>query len=401
MKYDFDEVIDRHGTFSMKWDCRDFHVMLGLTERFDEDTIPIHTADMDFRCAKPIQEALQKVVDHNIYGYTGIFPPGYAQRYYDAVTGWFQRHYAWTIRPQEIIYINGTVEAIRQCIRVFTQPGEGVMINRPVYTPFTGTILQEKRTVVNSPLEDDGTGYYTFTFEDLERKAALPETKLLLLCNPQNPTGRIFTDQELLEVARICRKHNVVIAADEIHCDLIRKGQVFHPIATVAGPEGIVSMTSLNKTFNIAGLQASNIVIQDPALMERYQANADRITPNPFTVAATVAAYNEGEEWLSQVKDYLDDNIDFTLEFFAKHLPKVRIRKPDGTYILWMDFRGTGLSAEEIHKRIYVQANVMLEGGAQFDPERGAGFERMCVPTRRSLLKEALERIAAQFTDVK
>ncbi len=400
MKYDFDEVIDRHNTFSMKWDCRGFHVTLGLTERFDEDTIPIHTADMDFRCAKPIQDALQKVVDHNIYGYTGTFLPGYGMCYYEAITGWFKRHHDWDIKPEEIIYINGTVEAIRQCICAFTEPGEGVMINRPIYTPFTSTILSTKRKVVNSPLINDGSGYYTVDFDDFERKAADANTKLFLLCNPHNPTGRIFTDEELRRMAEICRRHGVVIASDEIHGDLIRKESVFHPIAKVAGTKGIVSLTSLNKTFNIAGLQASNIVIQDPELFRIYRERASHITPNPFTVAATVAAYNEGQEWLDQVNEYLDGNIDFALDFFKKHMPKVKIRRPDGTYILWMDFRDTGLSPEEIHKRIYVQANVMLEGGPQFDPERGAGFERMCVPTRRSLLKEALERIAAQFTDV-
>ena len=401
MKYDFDEVIDRHGTYSLKWDCRDFHVKLGLTDRFDRDTIPVHTADMDFRCAEPIRLALRKVTDHTIYGYTGTFPPGFGMRYYEAIMGWFDRHYGWKIKPEEIIYINGTVEAIRQCILAFTEPGDGVMITRPVYTPFTSTILHTKRTVVNSPLQNDGEGYYTVDFDDFEAKAADEKTKLFLLCNPHNPTGRIFTDEELLKMAEICRRHNVIIAADEIHGDLIRRESVFHPIATVAGPEGIASLTSLNKTFNIAGLQASNIVIQDAELMQRYRAGASFITPNPFTVAATVAAYNEGQEWLDQVRDYLDGNIDFTLDFFRRNLPEVKIRRPDGTYILWMDFRGTGLSPEEVHKRIYVQANVMLEGGPAFDPERGAGFERMCVPTRRSLLRAALDRIGYQFNGVK
>lgn len=398
MKYDFDAVIDRHGTFSMKWDCPSFHVMLGLTERFDADTIPIHTADMDFRCAKPIQDAVMRVAEHNIYGYTGAFPSDYGMTYFDAVTGWFKRRHNWEIKPQEIIYINGTVEAIRQCIYAFTEPGDGVLINRPIYTPFTGTILGTGREVVNSPLINND-GYYEIDFADFERKAAQERTKLFLLCNPHNPTGRIWSDEDLLRMAEICRRHNVVIAADEIHEDLIRRGNVFHPIATVAGPEGIVSLTALNKTFNIAGLQASNIVIQDEAVMERYRKGASFITPNPFTVAATVAAYNEGEEWLEQVIDYLDDNIDFVLDFLKTRMPKVRVRKPEGTYILWMDFRDYGLSAQEIHKRIYVDANVMLEGGPQFDPERGAGFERMCLCTRRSLLKEALERIAAQFPE--
>ncbi|MBR2737269.1 MAG: pyridoxal phosphate-dependent aminotransferase [Lachnospiraceae bacterium] len=400
MKYDFDEVIDRHNTFSMKWDCREIHVILGITPRFDEDTIPIHTADMDFRCCEPIQRALRAVTDHNIYGYTGVFPGGYGQTYYDAVIGWFKRRHDWDIKAEEIVYANGTMEAIRSCIEAFTEPGDGIMITRPVYTPFTGTILKTRREVVNSPLVDrEGNGFYEVDYEDFEAKAALPSTKMFLLCSPQNPTGRIFTDEELLKMAEICRRHDVLIVADEIHGDLIRRGNVFHPIAKVAGPEGIITCTALNKTFNIAGLQATNIVIQDPALLDTYRKNANFVLPNPFTAAATVAAYNEGEEWLEQLIDYLDDNIDFVIDFFREHMPKVKIRRPEGTYILWMDFRDYGLTGDEIRERIYEKANVMLESGPQFDPERGEGFERMCVPTRRSLLKEALERIAAQFPE--
>ena len=397
MKYNFDEVIDRHDTFSMKWDCPEFHINLGVTERFDSDTIPIHTADMDFRCAEPIRKALQKVVDHNIYGYTAAFPFGTGMKYYDAVTGWFSRRNSWEIKPEEIIYCNGTVEAIRNAIIALTSPGDGVMINRPIYTPFTSTIQRTGRTVVNSPLINND-GYYTIDFDDFEQKAADEKTKLLLLCHPHNPTGRIWTDSELIKMADICRRHGVIIVADEIHGDLIRRGNVFRPIVTVAGPEGIITCTALNKTFNIAGLQATNIVIQDPALMERYRQGANMITPNPFTVAATIAAYNEGEEWLQQLNEYLDGNIDWVLDFLREKMPKVRCRRPEGTYIMWLDFRDYGLSAEEIHKRIYVDANVMLEGGKMFDPERGAGFERICVPTRRALLSEAMNRIAAQFS---
>ena len=398
MKYNFDEIIDRHDTFSMKWDCRELHVMLGITPRFDEDTIPIHTADMDFRCCEPIQRALRKVTDHNIYGYTGAFPFGTGMKYYDAICGWFKRRMDWDISPDQITYINGTMEAIRSCIEVFSEPGDGVLITRPVYTPFTGTILKTGRQVVNSPLINND-GWYEIDFEDFERKAALESTKIFLLCNPHNPTGRIWSDEDLIRLADICRKNHVVIVADEIHGDLIRRESVFHPIAKVAGPEGIITCTALNKTFNIAGLQATNMVFQDKSLHEEYMKKANHITPNPFTAAATVAAYNEGEEWLEQLIDYLDGNIDFVINWFKEHMPKVKIHRPEGTYILWMDFRDYGLTAEEIRERIYVRANVMLESGNQFDPERGDGFERMCVPTRRSLLKKALERIEAQFPE--
>lgn len=397
MHYNFDEVIERHGTFSMKWDYPEFLKKYGVTERFDADTIPIHTADMDFRCAKPIQDAVMQLAQHNIYGYTAAFNEGIGLKYYEAVTGWFKRKYDWSIAPEQMLYVNGTIEAIKIAIRTFSKPGDGVLINRPIYSPFTSSIEGAGRVVVNSPLKEVGqAGNYTVDFEDFERKAAEPHTKIFLLCSPHNPTGRIWTDEELLQMAQICRKHQVVIVADEIHGDLIRKDSVFHPIVKVAGPEGIVTCTAVNKTFNLAGLQATNVVIQDSALFAKFLPNCF-VVPNPFTVAAVIAAYNEGEQWLEQLKDYLDGNIDWVLQFLKERMPKVRCYRPAGTYILWLDFRAYGLTAEEIHKRIYVDANVVLEGGLMFDPENGAGFERVCVPTRRALLAEAFERIAQQF----
>lgn len=397
MKYDFDEVIERHGTFSMKWDYPEFLKTFGVTERFDSDTIPIHTADMDFRCAKPIQDAVMALAQHNIYGYTAAFTESCGMKYYDAVTGWFDRKYGWKIDPHEVIYVNGTIEALKIAIRTFTKPGEGVLINRPIYSPFSSSIEGLGRVVVNSPLKEEGAdGHYVVDYEDFEKKAADENTKMFILCHPHNPTGRIWTDEELKKMADICRRHGVIIASDEVHADLIRKDSVFHPLATVVGPEGVISCTALNKTFNLAGLQATNVIIQDKKLYDQYFPNAF-VVPNPFTVAATIAAYNEGEEWLEQVNAYLDDNIDWVLNFLHERMPKVRCYRPEGTYILWMDFRAYGLTAEEIHKKIYIDANVVLEGGLGFDPENGAGFERVCVPTRRSLLAEAFERIAKQF----
>lgn len=400
MQYNFDEVIDRHGTYSMKWDYPKFLQTFGVTERFDADTIPIHTADMDFRCAKPIQDAVTALAQHNIYGYTAAFAESCGMKYYDAVTGWYARRYHWKVDASEVIYVNGTIEAIKIAIRTFTEPGDGVLLNRPIYSPFTSSIEGLGRVVVNSPLKEEGDcGHYVVDYEDFERKAADPKTKLFLLCHPHNPTGRIWTDEELRRMAGICRKHNVLMLSDEVHCDLIRKGNDFHPLPTVVGPEGVITCTALNKTFNLAGLQATNVVIQDKDLHDRYFANAF-IVPNPFTLVATIAAYNEGEEWLEQVKTYLDENIDWVLNFLREKMPKVRCYRPEGTYILWLDFRAYGLSAEEIHKKIYIDANVVLEGGLTFDPENGAGFERVCVPTRRALLQQAFERIAKQFENL-
>lgn len=398
MKYNFDEVIERQGTFSMKWDYAEFLKTYGITERFDENTIPVHAADMDFRCAQPISDALRRLSEHNIYGYTAVFPYGIGLKYYEAVTHWFKRRHNWTILPEEVIYINGTVEAVKLAIEAFTEKGDGVLINRPIYSPFAMVILKTGRVVVNSQLRNNNNdGYYTIDYEDFEAKAADAKTRLFILCNPHNPTGRIWTDEELIRMAGICRKHGVSIVADEIHGDLIRQGMECHPLASVVDPKGILTCTAVNKTFNLAGLHATNVVIQDPDLRKKFMDSIGWIMPNPFTVAAVIAAYNEGEEWLEQLREYLDGNIDWALDFLKNRMPRVKCFRPEGTYIMWMDFRGCGLSAQEIHHKIYIDANVVLEGGAMFDPDHGDGFERICVSTRRSLLQEVFERIALQF----
>jgi len=198
-------------------------------------------------------------------------------------------------------------------------------------------------------------------------------------------------------MAQICEKHHVLIVADEIHGDLVRKDTIFTPLATLTGYRSLITCTAVNKTFNLAGLHATNLVIPDPGLREQFKNSCGMVLPSPFTVAAVIAAYNEGEEWLDQVKEYLDDSIDFVLEFLKERMPKVKCRRPEGTYILWMDFSAYCLSAEDIRRKIYVDANVLLESGPQFDSEFGEGFERICVPTRRALLNEAFTRIADQF----
>ena len=206
-----------------------------------------------------------------------------------------------------------------------------------------------------------------------------------------------WTDEELIELARICRENNVIIAADEIHGDLLRKGEVFRPLASLVDNVNIITATAVNKTFNLAGLHCTNLVIKNPELRGRFIKSFGMTLPSPFTIAAVIAAYNEGEEWLEALKSYLDGNIDWVLNFLQERMPKVKCRRPDGTYIMWMDFRAYGLSPEEIHDRIYRKANVLLEGGFILDPDLGGGFERVCVPSPRSVLKEAFERIAKEF----
>ena len=396
MKYDFDEVIDRRhdpSSYSIKW-AKDPKIgkMLGA-DTINDDTIAIFTADMDFRCAPPIIDALRGVVDHGIFGYSAAPEPDYS----DAVIDWFKRRENWEIKPEELIYVNGTVEAMKQIILALTEPGDGVIIQRPVYGPFSSTIEGTGRTIVNNQLISDDEGYYTMDFEDLEQKCKDPDNKLLMLCSPHNPVGRIWTDAELAELARICRENDVIIAADEIHGDLIRRGLEFHPIATLADNVNIITATAANKTFNLAGLHCTNLVIKNPELREKMKKSLGHVGQTPFGIAATMAAYNDGEEWLEELKEYLDGNIDWIMNFLKERMPKVKCRRPEGTYILWMDFRGYGLSAEKIHDRIYNKANVLLEGGTMFDPVEGAGFERVCVPSPRSVIQEAFERIAREF----
>ncbi len=395
MKYNFDEIIERRGTGSIKWDGGEFIKKWGLTERYDEDTLPLFTADMDIASPSCVVEAMHRVADRRIYGYT--MP---TKEYYQAIVNWFQRRYNWTIQEEEIIFSPGTVYALGVAIRAFTNPGEGIIIQRPVYTPFTTTIETNGRTVANNQLFLREDGYYVIDFEDFEKQAKKTENTMFILCNPHNPTGRIFNREDLKILARICKENHVTIVADEIHGDLIRKDSIFIPIAKVAEEtDHIVTCTAINKTFNVAGLHATNVVIPDSKLRHAFKKELGMSMPTPFTIEAVIAAYNKGEDWLEELKVYFDKTIEWVINFCEINLPKMKCIRPEGTYILWMDFKDYGLSDKEIHKRIYIDANVLLEGGIMFDPDKGQGFERMCLSSPRSLIQEAFQRIALQFNE--
>lgn len=395
MTFDFDEVIDRRGTNSMKWDTGPRYMGKLAADRFDKDTISLYTADMDFRCPPSVRDEIMKVAEHNIYGYT-MLSPDVDMTYYNAVINWFGRKRNWNISPEDIYYVDGTIEAVKLAILAFTKPGEGVMFNRPIYTPFTRIIMSTGRQIVNSQLVNTD-GYYTVDFDDFEEKAAQENTKMFILCHPHNPTGRVWSDEELVRMYDICTKHGVVVVSDEVHGDLTRKDVEFHPIATLVDGKNLITCTSASKTFNLAGLKPTNVIVSDPDIKRTYGRFIGMKMPSPFTIAAVIGAYNGGEEWLDQLRDYLDGTIDWVIDFCKESLPKMKCIRPEGSYILWMHFRDYGLSAEEIHKKIYVDANVLLEGGNLFDPDQGDGFERACLSTRRALIKEAFERIAAQF----
>ncbi|MGY3189813.1 MalY/PatB family protein [Lysinibacillus sp. TE18511] len=395
MEYNFDEIVNRRNTYSFKWDGGDLIKTIGYTERYDYETIPLFTADMDLPVPQPLIDALHKTVDHRIFGYS-VFPDAY----FESIRHWFKKRHDWTIKREEIVYSPGTVHALNIAVKALTKPGEGIIIQRPVYPPFTAAIEGNGRVVRNNALKCDAEGYYTIDFEDFEAKAKEENTTMFILCSPHNPTGRVLTYEELKTLSDICAKNNVIIVADEIHGDLIRKNQKFTPIAKVANStDHIITCTAINKTFNVAGLHCTNVIISNPEIRKIFSDTMGMQLPSPFTIAALIAVYNEGEEWLAQITEYIDDTIEYVKNYLVEKMPTVKVRIPEGTYVMWMDFSGYGLSAQEVHDRIYNKANVILEDGHLFGIE-GNDFQRICTPSPRPLIKEALERIALEFQDI-
>lgn len=395
MKYNFDEFVNRRGTYSLKWDGGDLIKEFGLTERYDEDTIPLFTADMDLPVPQPLVDALHKTVDHRIFGYS-VFP----QEYYEAIQDWFQKRHGWDIAKEEIVYSPGTVHALNVAVKVFSEPGDGILIQRPVYPPFTSAIEGNARVVVNNALVQNSDGTYSIDFEDFESKAQDDNTKMFILCHPHNPTGKLFTEDELKKLADICHRHNVVIVADEIHGDLVRKNETFVPMAKAADQnDHIITCTAINKTFNVAGLHCTNVIIKDPDLRAKFALEMGMQLASPFAISALIAVYNEGEDWLEQLKEYVDGTMVWVQDFLAERMPQVKTIIPQGTYVMWLDFSEYGISADDVHDRIYNKANVLLEDGKLFG-EEGMMHQRICIPSPRPLIQEAMERIAKEFEDL-
>ena len=388
----FDEIINRHGTNSIKWEAGDLLKKFGITQRFDKDSIPLFVADMDFACPQPVVDALHRRVDQRIFGYTWY---GTSPDYIEAIQHWFRRRQGWEIKAEDIVYSPGTVHALDIAVKAFTSPGDGIIIQRPVYAPFTRVVEDNGRVIRNNELVNND-GYYTIDFDDLEGIAGEKSTTMMILCSPHNPVGRIWNPDELKKMAEICQNNNVILVSDEIHGDLIRKDQTFYPIANMADTENMIICTAINKTFNLAGLHCSNIVITNPVLLEKYQKHMGMQFPSPFTISALIAAYNESEDWLEELNDYIDENFNYLEQFLSEQMPRVKFWKPEGTYIAWLDFSAYEFTPEEIHDRIYNKANVVLEDGKMFG-EGSEQFQRICLPTPRSLLIKAMERIAIEF----
>lgn len=397
IKYDFDEIIDRHGTNCMKWDLSRGMVERGVINQINDDTIIAFNADMDFRCATPIIEAVKRVADHGIYGYTAVEA---SEKYYDAVISWFRRRYDWNIKKEWIYYANGTLSGIKLLLQATQEKGSGVIVMTPVYDPFFEAIELAGCTVKYCPLIHDDKGYYTIDFQLLEEMAKKKDNNALLFCNPHNPVGRVWNEEELRRVYEICAKNQILILSDEVHGDLTRKGITYHPFAKVVNnaPE-VIGLTAVNKSFNLAGLHISNMIISDETIRKKYLnlVGMFNIEPTPFAIEALIAAYTESDDWLSQVRDYLDESIEWAVSFLHENLPKVVCYQPEGTYILWMDFSKTGYTPEEVHEKIYNQANILIADGSKYDPVDGKNYQRICLPISREKVKEAFFRIKKVF----
>ena len=378
MKYDFDKTIDRRATNSYKWDSA------------PEGVLPMWVADMDFRTAPAIIDALQKRVAHGIFGYTRV-----PDAYYDAVTSWFSRRHGWDIDREWIIYTSGVVPAVSAVIKAMTVPGDKVIVQTPVYNCFFSSIRNNGCEIVSNPLRRTADTY-EMDFDALERCAADPRAKVMLLCNPHNPAGRVWTPDELTRLGNICLRNGVTVVSDEIHCELVYQGFKYTPFASLSDAflHRSVTCVSPSKAFNIAGLQIANIVAFDNDMRSRIDKaiNINEVCDvNPFGVAATIAAYNEGEEWLNQLVDYLHGNYEAMAEFCRRELPEFPITRLEGTYLVWMDCSSLGMPSDALEHALLEDARLWLNAGTMYGAE-GEGYMRWNIACPRSVMLDGLNR---------
>ena len=385
MKYDFDKITSRRGTNSYKWDSTD-----------DKEVLPMWVADMDFQTAPCIINALKKRVEHGIFGYTRV-----PEEYYDAVISWFSRRHHWKPRREWFIYTSGVVPALSAVIKALTNVGDKVLTLTPVYNCFFSSIRNNGCELDSCALRyEDNT--FSIDYEDLERRAADPKTTLMLLCNPHNPSGRVWTREELRRIGDICIRNNVVVVADEIHCELVHPGFTYTPFASMSEEFQKHSVTCVapSKAFNIAGLQIANIIVENDEWRQRIDKaiNINEVCDvNPFGVIATIAAYNEGEEWLNQLLQYIHGNYLLFKDYCEEHLPQLPVAPLEGTYLAWMDCRSLGIPSEELEEKLMKEAKLWLNAGSMYGKE-GEGFMRWNLACPRQLVKEGLERFS-QFVD--
>ncbi|HPB62181.1 MAG TPA: PatB family C-S lyase [Rectinema sp.] len=381
--YNFDTIVDRSNTYSIKWD-RD-----QLPEGC-RDAIPMWIADMDFACSPDIVKAIQARAEHPIYGYTKC-----SEEYYKSFIDWMKHRNGWSIEKDWILFSPGVVPAINLAVLAYTQPGDKIIIQPPVYNPFSAAVLNNSRQLVENPLVIRD-GRYTMDFEDLDRKIDT-QTKLLILCSPHNPVGRVWTIDELSKLIDICSSHNILIISDEIHSDIILGTEVHHCTASLSEKAAAITitLTAPNKTFNLAGLQIANIVIPNRELSKAFGEQAMKIginLTNTFGMVAQEAAYTKGEPWLEELLSYLKENYATLKSFIDRRIPSLKVFPLEGTYLPWLDCRVLGLSDAELHDLFLKKARLWLDDGTMFGTG-GSGFMRINIACPRSVLIKALEQL--------
>lgn len=383
MKYDFDKVVERSNTASVKWDATE--------ELFGEkELLPLWVADMDFKVPDEVVKAIQSQAEHGIFGYTTRKPS-----YYEAIIDWMKDHHNWVIEKEWICHSPGGVTALNLIVQAFSEPGDKIIVQPPVYYPFMKAIQNHDRQVVYNPLLFN-EGRFEMDFEDLISKID-SSVKMILLCNPQNPGGRVWTESELKRLGDICLERGVLVVSDEIHQDLVFKPGKHIPFSAISEQfaDNSIICTAPSKTFNLAGLQTSNIIISNKALREKFVMEGDKYAvtmSNSFGALATEAAYNYGRQWLEEVLDYVEGNLHFITKYFKSNLPVLKVLPLEATYLAWIDCRELGLTPEELEKLFLSKAKVALNQGYVFGPG-GEGFVRMNLACSRSTVEKAAQQM--------
>lgn len=381
---DFDKIVERRGTGSLKYD---FAAKWGMPE----DVLPLWVADMDFETSSYVVDALAQRLQHGIFGYTES-----GEGYFEAVKDWMMRRHSWKVQEDWLVKTPGVVFALAMAVKAYTEPGDGVLIQQPVYYPFSQVIRENGRRVVNNPLYLGDDNRYHIDFEDFERKLVEEKIKLFILCSPHNPVGRVWTGEELCHLGDLCVRHHVIVISDEIHADFVFQGkhQVFAGLKKEYEPISVIC-TAPSKTFNLAGLVLSNIFIPDEELRRKFCGQMDGAGTSQIGtmgIIACEAAYSKGEEWYQAMLRYVKNNIDYISQYTKEKLPGVHMVEHEGTYLVWLDFRETGLDEKTLEYKIVHEAKLWLDGGTMFG-EEGSGFQRINVACPRKMLVEAMERI--------
>jgi cystathionine beta-lyase len=380
-KINFDKPIQRKNSLSIKFD--------GTKTYFGSDELmPMWVADMDFEVPACITEALQKQINHAVFGYSY-----YPDSLYESIINWFSRRHQWQIEREWILMVPGVVPSLFATILATTKPNDGVIVQSPVYFPFFSAVTHNKRKVLNNTLINNN-GYYQIDFDQLEEQAK--SAKLLMLCTPHNPVGRVWKKEELLRILEIAERHNLIILSDDIHCDLVYSSHKHTILQTLANNKfSIITAIAPSKTFNIPGLALSALIIPDNNIRMAIKAEFEKLhieSQNPLSIIAFEAAYRSGDEWLNQLLVYLEGNCDYATEFIREHIPQIKVQKPEATYLLWLDCHNLKMSDAELRRFFIEDCKLALNPGAMFG-EGGSGFMRLNIGTRRENIIQALQQL--------